>query len=297
MLTIAFSFVAVLATATAFPDSKHRFIEGGEGFERSPCPAINTLANHGFIKRNGRDIRILDLIDALESNFPVIPGFALSPANTARRLGLLKQFGNRFTDEEIAGANNTAAEEMLPFLGLDIINLFVPEFEHDASFTRVDGNLPSSISPPNAERLQALLEMNPGYDYITKEDLMEFQRQNIMESCADGTTDVKDTRGTLAAQATLIMTWGQTEDLTILSKSTIQGFLLEETCKHTTARIGTIVVIYIRPSDVNVIFLFHTVPNDFDPANHGAIAFEGVAANVRVEFQQSVDAAITEYCP
>lgn len=45
----------------------HRFINGSENgiYRRSSCPAINTLANRGFINRNGRNITYSQLAHAV----------------------------------------------------------------------------------------------------------------------------------------------------------------------------------------------------------------------------------------
>ena len=40
-----------------------------EGSVRSPCPALNTLANHGFINRDGKNVDLDDLANALELVF------------------------------------------------------------------------------------------------------------------------------------------------------------------------------------------------------------------------------------
>lgn len=68
--------VATLSTATplhqaardAAPLSDPRFTDfhpPGTGDVRSPCPGLNTLANHGFIHHNGKDMTIQHLIDGL----------------------------------------------------------------------------------------------------------------------------------------------------------------------------------------------------------------------------------------
>lgn len=39
----------------------------GAGDVRSPCPGINSLANHGFLPHDGKGITIPDLIAALDT--------------------------------------------------------------------------------------------------------------------------------------------------------------------------------------------------------------------------------------
>lgn len=54
-------FFAVLATSAPAP-SGHAYMAPGPGDVRSPCPGLNSLANHGFIPRNGKNMRIPGLV-------------------------------------------------------------------------------------------------------------------------------------------------------------------------------------------------------------------------------------------
>ncbi|KIJ32618.1 hypothetical protein M422DRAFT_77316, partial [Sphaerobolus stellatus SS14] len=44
---------------------------------RSPCPALNTLANHGYLPRDGHAITLKKLADSLTKGFGLSYGFAL----------------------------------------------------------------------------------------------------------------------------------------------------------------------------------------------------------------------------
>ncbi|CAG8524451.1 652_t:CDS:2 [Scutellospora calospora] len=48
-----------------------------EGDERSPCPALNALANHGYLPRNGKDITPRQLFEALQKVFNENTSFAM----------------------------------------------------------------------------------------------------------------------------------------------------------------------------------------------------------------------------
>ncbi|KIK61199.1 hypothetical protein GYMLUDRAFT_43276 [Collybiopsis luxurians FD-317 M1] len=48
-------------------DEEHVFIAPGPKDVRSPCPALNALANHGFINRSGKEISASSLYSALTS--------------------------------------------------------------------------------------------------------------------------------------------------------------------------------------------------------------------------------------
>ncbi|KAJ4000661.1 Peroxidase, family 2-domain-containing protein [Lentinula boryana] len=65
----------------------HRWIVPSESDLRSPCPGMNTLANHGFISRDGRNITIpmvLKAVNGIVYNNPVDPVL-----NLALKLALL----------------------------------------------------------------------------------------------------------------------------------------------------------------------------------------------------------------
>ncbi|EEB88281.1 hypothetical protein MPER_13964, partial [Moniliophthora perniciosa FA553] len=47
-------------------DSSHDFIPAANTTEgRSPCPALNALANHGYLPRTGKDISLSQLTHAI----------------------------------------------------------------------------------------------------------------------------------------------------------------------------------------------------------------------------------------
>lgn len=91
-------------------------------FSRGPCPALNTLANHGYINRDGKNITTTQLINALSQVYSIDASFAKTLAN-----GALKQLGrpvdnadDEYVLNELSDLNNRGA------------------IEHDASLTRSD---------------------------------------------------------------------------------------------------------------------------------------------------------------
>ncbi|KDQ28654.1 hypothetical protein PLEOSDRAFT_1029861, partial [Pleurotus ostreatus PC15] len=46
--------------------AKHEFCPPQEGDVRSPCPALNTMANHGYINRSGKNLTAAALTSALQ---------------------------------------------------------------------------------------------------------------------------------------------------------------------------------------------------------------------------------------
>ncbi|KAI9644700.1 hypothetical protein NHQ30_006726 [Ciborinia camelliae] len=90
----------------------------GPGDVRSPCPGINSLANHGFLPHNGKGITIPALIAALDTAMNVGADFATAIGGA----GLLSVPGN------------------LHATSFDLDNLNEHNFpiEHDASLSRSD---------------------------------------------------------------------------------------------------------------------------------------------------------------
>ncbi|PVI01537.1 Cloroperoxidase [Periconia macrospinosa] len=110
----------LLALTSASPSSSdedpHAFIPGGPDDFRGPCPMMNTLANHGFLPRDGRNITKPNAISALKT-------------------------GLNF-DETLAGimwdqAIIASPEPNATFFTLDDLNRH-NVLEHDASISRTD---------------------------------------------------------------------------------------------------------------------------------------------------------------
>ncbi|KAM0329546.1 hypothetical protein ACHAQA_004855 [Verticillium albo-atrum] len=56
--------LATALTAEAVPSLGHRWKAPGGTDRRSPCPMVNSLANHGYLPRDGLNISLADLIVA-----------------------------------------------------------------------------------------------------------------------------------------------------------------------------------------------------------------------------------------
>ncbi|KAF7884460.1 uncharacterized protein EAF02_004796 [Botrytis sinoallii] len=88
----------------------------GPGDVRSPCPAMNSLANHGFLPHDGKGITVPDVITALDAALNVGVDFATA-IGTA---GLLSVQGNLFATS----------------FNLDDLNEHNFPIEHDGSLSR-----------------------------------------------------------------------------------------------------------------------------------------------------------------
>ena len=56
---------------------EHIYHEPPPNASRSPCPALNALANHGFLPRDGRNITFGKIVDAMQNGLGLSHGFAL----------------------------------------------------------------------------------------------------------------------------------------------------------------------------------------------------------------------------
>ncbi|KAF8191085.1 Chloroperoxidase [Mycena galopus ATCC 62051] len=118
----------------SIPDAAHPFIAPGPNDQRGPCPGMNTLANHGYIPRNGiatfEEIT-LAMVEAynLEINF----GAFLVAANMLLR-------GNPFVNKLSIGGVSTLVPPLPGNIGSNVTGGLAKHggFEGDASITRAD---------------------------------------------------------------------------------------------------------------------------------------------------------------
>ncbi|KAJ6460606.1 Chloroperoxidase [Mycena sanguinolenta] len=116
------------------PDAAHPFIAPGPNDQRGPCPGMNTLANHGYIPRNGiatfEEIT-LAMVEAynLDINF----GAFLVAANMLLR-------GNPFVNKISIGGVSPLVPPLPGKIGSNVTGGLAKHggFEGDASITRAD---------------------------------------------------------------------------------------------------------------------------------------------------------------
>jgi hypothetical protein len=131
--------------------AKHPY-ERKETDVRSPCPMLNTLANHGLIARDGRNIRSDDLFDAL----------MLMGAPPMVTVGILKMV---YTQLKEANPEALFLSQFgsLDTLDLDRLTVF-GVLEHDVSLTRNDSTQApystSNVIPEYVHRMVRLAELS-----------------------------------------------------------------------------------------------------------------------------------------
>ncbi|EJF61120.1 Cloroperoxidase [Dichomitus squalens] len=56
-------------------NDSHPYVPATPGDSRSPCPALNALANHGYLPRDGRNVTASQLITAIEQQYKLDAAF------------------------------------------------------------------------------------------------------------------------------------------------------------------------------------------------------------------------------
>lgn len=208
----------VLMPATATPDRFYEpdnpWIAPGEGDVRSPCPFVNTMANHGFINRNGRNVDLFEMIQRMEDIFD----FSIEFVN---------QVGDNIVDFGLTTTDSEGIER------LDIDALFDPDAEeHEASLVRSDRFFGVEESKlVNDTLLNNLVRVNPTSPVLTLQDVMGYQFQRIIDSRTNNpeTTFATefDTLNT-AAQALTLFFLGTDPTLQTVEKERVFSMLLLE---------------------------------------------------------------------
>jgi peroxidase family protein len=142
---------------------------------RGPCPALNALANEGYLPRSGR-VTVDHLVQALHERLGITPSIGMLLAKVAMaRLGKTGEDGARV---------------------LDLADLALHGFiEHDASLTRVDAHEgdAAELSPP---LLDQLCSLSKDGQTLSLEDLAT-AHQLRMKQCSAGGHNVPLKAGVL----------------------------------------------------------------------------------------------------
>jgi hypothetical protein len=151
---------------------------------RSPCPVVNTLANHGFISRDGRQVKYNDLYNAVIQ-------LGISPLAL---IGVLK-FAYNGLNEPQPGDHFYKQFIQPNTLDLDRLGVF-SVLEHDVSLTRQDHQLPPhSFSYPIPKYIHRMVKMAKG-GVFTAQDEHDARKLRWLESVRDN----RDVHLPLAAQ-------------------------------------------------------------------------------------------------
>lgn len=224
--------LVIASNVLAFPGLENEYIPSALLEERGPCPGLNTLANHGFINRDGKNITGTDMSAAIEEVY------ALANANS---------------DFVIEGFVDLGLAAGLTEDGDAIFNLFdlYPHNvgEHDASLVRHDeffgefaqfdeqlfeelAALSSDgvtitfreLAQHQANRIVDSRRRNPEVDLFSDDD-DEPDDMPVPSSALEEIFDVDGRVGVLAAEALFCFLFGQDDDLQSASITDLFSFL------------------------------------------------------------------------
>lgn len=147
---------------------------------RSPCPMLNTLANHGFIARDGRNIKSEELFDAL----------MLMGAPPTVTVVILSYVFSRLQE---AHPQDSILSQFKSLKKIDLDRLIVfGVLEHDVSLTRNDSAFAhpdtSYVVPEYVDRMVKLAEAKNQGDskgLFTRENENDARKLRWMESIRD----------------------------------------------------------------------------------------------------------------
>eukprot|EP01111_Echinosteliopsis_oligospora_P018494 TRINITY_DN851_c0_g1_i1.p1 TRINITY_DN851_c0_g1~~TRINITY_DN851_c0_g1_i1.p1 ORF type:complete len:261 (+),score=72.41 TRINITY_DN851_c0_g1_i1:27-785(+) len=129
----------------------------GPGDVRGPCPALNTLANHGFLPRNGQNITAANLTSALEEV-----------------LNISSVLANTLSD---AAVHTDGTDGQLSLDQLDNHETI----EHDASMTRLDFYFGDNHDL-NQDLFEGLLASSTDGVVVTEDDFAAWQSHRQADS-------------------------------------------------------------------------------------------------------------------
>ncbi|KAL2867508.1 peroxidase family protein [Aspergillus lucknowensis] len=132
----------------------------GPGDLRCGCPAMNSLANHGFINHNGSNVTVGEVIPLMQEVFHLSEELATIVTNLA-----------------VLSADDPASGKF----DLGMLNRH-NIFEHDASLTRKDAYLGGDGFTIDQEALQKFLGHFEGKEWIDLNDAAMARYERVLES-------------------------------------------------------------------------------------------------------------------
>ncbi|KAI1790535.1 Cloroperoxidase [Ganoderma leucocontextum] len=140
------------------PDASHPYIPPGPDDSRAPCPGLNTLANHGYLPHDGRNLTLVQLVSAIHQVYGIS-----RPLATVFAVGGLVKCGHWRGARRVLDLHDLARHGVL---------------EHDGSLVHADAT-PGAVYAPaevDPKALRQLLESAPqGQGHLSLGDLCKAQ--------------------------------------------------------------------------------------------------------------------------
>ncbi|KAL3926922.1 MAG: hypothetical protein SGARI_005464 [Bacillariaceae sp.] len=204
--TAVVAALSFLSNAHALDLTNNAYIKGESVLNRSPCPAINTVANHGFVNRDGLGVLSTDLAEALTLVFGVDISFSLNAISSQVEKGLPADMNDDGT------------------FNIDLFSWY-GQFDHDASLMRSDLT-PEDPQPQfNQTLFDKLAMLSEDGETVTKEQLAEHQRNMVKASRKMSPDDFNIPVNTCGTQATFTMLFGDDDNLDTARLDFIESFM------------------------------------------------------------------------
>jgi len=184
MKTISILAILPLATSSFLPLDHPRVRATKYTPSRSPCPALNVLANEGILPNSGQNITAPMFITALTSTYNIDRSFAEQLATNAL--------------STVGSSKDATAINLSDLNKHDII-------EHDASLTRLDAKQGDNHSVQRALLDALIADAGPNATYITVESLAKTRSRRETESKAAGSPGLGAKANTLAYGETALL--------------------------------------------------------------------------------------------
>ena len=184
------------------PLRKGAYAPSGPDDIRGPCPLINSLANHGYLPRDGRNVRVEEVLagmDAIGLSKPLGAAFAnpifqeRAPSRfhndpVVERSFLQKMWQTVTNPWSVMGRFGMRKPGQVDSDGHRVLNLdqlgLPNTVEHDISLTRRDHQQGDNITLQK-DLVEDLLASSKDGKVITVDDLVEFRKKRIARQRAD----------------------------------------------------------------------------------------------------------------
>ncbi|KAK7451221.1 hypothetical protein VKT23_012559 [Stygiomarasmius scandens] len=158
-LLLSFGIVAQALAYSVRREDQHAWIAPGPNDLRGPCPGLNTLANHGYLPRDGRGLNVSIILEAGFNGYHMQPEILMLAAK----------------------ASLLTSDDPVSFT-LDDIKLH-GHIEHDASVSRADFALGDNARF-NETIFTTLANSNPGVDFYNTTSAGQVQQMRLADSQA-----------------------------------------------------------------------------------------------------------------
>ncbi|KAL0571256.1 hypothetical protein V5O48_010704 [Marasmius crinis-equi] len=163
------------------------YVPPKDGDSRCSCPALNALANHGILPRDGKNIAFKEMSRVINESYNFAPTFCFFVPNYAANF--LKRSYSKGTLPYFVDLSVIVTHEMIDKFDLAELDLH-NAIEHDASLTREDIHFNPDQSKPHLPFVEELLSYASGKDsegrtLLTPDDLSRYSAKRRADSKAN----------------------------------------------------------------------------------------------------------------